>query len=254
MKPYYEEDGITIYHGDCREVLPLLFSDIADLIVTDPPYGMDFQSSWRQETFEKMAGDESKETALQRITEAIRVLKYSRHLYVFGRFDLSALPVTHAVELIWDKQYIGMGDLEQPWGSQHEYIQFYVSRKRNPGRETGSLAAKLRRGTVLSYPRKDGSVTLHPTEKPVALLRELIESSSRIGETVLDCFMGSGSTLEAARREERKFIGIEIEEKYCEIAARRLAQKVLSFHDKVKTPELFDLTEPSAEDSAAESA
>ena|SRR6185369_9896257 len=230
MKPYYEHGGITIYHGDCREILPALADDLAHEIVTDPPYGVQFQSSWRRDTFDKITGDESQEVALQGIKEAIRVLRYSRHLYIFGRFDLSLLPITPPVELIWDKQYVGMGDLNQPWGSQHEYIQFCVSRKRDPGRETGSLAAKLRRGTILSYPRKDGSVTLHPTEKPVALLRELIESSSRIGETVLDPFMGSGSTLEAARREDRNFIGIEIEEKYCEIAAKRLSQEVFQFN------------------------
>jgi site-specific DNA-methyltransferase (adenine-specific) len=235
VKPYFEHNGIVIYHGDCREVLPTLRDDSADLILTDPLYGVDFQSSWRQDTFDKLKGDESlkvaHQVAVHGLNAAIKVLRYSRHLYIFGRFDLSDLPLTPAVELIWDKQYVGMGDLSQPWGSQHEYIQFCVSRKRRGDYgNAGSLAARLRKGTVLSYPRKDGSVILHPNEKPVALLRELIESSSRIGETVLDPFMGSGSTLKACELEGRKAIGIEIEEKYCEIAANRLEkQETLQF-------------------------
>ena len=86
----------------------------------------------------------------------------------------------------------------------------------------------MRRGTVLRYPNTRGrGATRHPTEKPVALLRELIESSSRFGETVLDPFIGSGSTLVAAALEGRKAIGIEIEERYCEIAANRLAHGAL---------------------------
>jgi DNA modification methylase len=232
MRPYYEHAGITIYHGDCREILPSLQKDSVDLLVTDPPYGVNFQSSWRQETFAPIMGDESSEMGLQGISAALPVLTYQRHLYIFGRFDLSSLPVSTPVELVWDKQYLGMGDLELPWGIQHEYIQFCVSLKRNRNREANgrlSLAARLRRGSILSFPRRDGNVTDHPTEKPVALLRELIESSSRIGESVLDCFCGSGSTVAAAKAEGRKAIGIEIEEKYCEIAAKRLSQEVFNF-------------------------
>jgi DNA modification methylase len=232
MTPYYEEDGITIYHGDCREILPTLAKDSVDLILTDPPYGVDFQSSFRQESFEKIVGDQSQEAALQGLQAALPVLTYDRHLYIFGRFDLSRLPLTTPVELIWDKGYLGMGNLELPWAYQHEYIQFCVSLKRQRNREKDgrkSLAARLRRGSILSFPRPDGNTFTHPTEKPIGLLRELIESSSRIGECVLDCFSGSGSTLAAAKAEGRKAIGIEIEEKYCEIAARRLSQRVLEF-------------------------
>lgn len=230
MQPYYEQDGIVIYHGDCRDVLPTLARDSVDLIVTDPPYGMNWESGQRKQSFGKITGDESTDIALAGIATSLPAMRDKRHVYTFGRFDFSSLPLTDAVELIWDKITLNGGDLSSSWGMQHEYIQFRTLRRAKTERDivgTG-LAARLRRGSVLRYQRPSGgSVTRHPTEKPVDLLRELIESSSRIGETVLDPFVGSGSTLEAAQREGRRAIGIEIEERYCEIAARRLQQSVM---------------------------
>jgi len=225
LKPYYDHAGITIYNGDCRDILPTLGEDSVDLLVTDPPYGINFNSGWSHRS---VAGDESEDVAREGIALSVRVLKYARHAYVFGRIGLVTQKLTPPVELIWDKENIGMGNLEIPWGSQHEYIQFYVSIKRTGKRlESGGLAARLRRGTVLRYPRINAASLVHPSEKPVALLCELVESSSRIGESVLDPFMGSGATLEAAKIERREAIGIEIEEPYCEIAAKRLSQEVL---------------------------
>ena len=147
------------------------------------------------------------------------------HIYALGRYALPSLPVSEPVELIWDKGQFSSGDLTSPWGKQHEYIQFFVYNISKANREAGAgrLAARMRKGSVLRYPRKNSvAVNLHPTEKPVNLLRELIESSSCLGDTVLDPFVGSGSTLEAAVREDRRAVGIEIEERYCEIAAKRL--------------------------------
>lgn len=230
MTPYYEHAGITIYHGDCREILPTLKRESIDLVVSDPPYGVRFQSNCRTLQFDKIAGDESTEAALEGTRLALPSIKSGRHLYIFGRFDFSVLPLSAASELIWDKQAMSMGNLQIPWGSQHEYIQFYILHDSGPKvAERGKLSARLRRGTILSFPRPQASI--HPTEKPVILLRHLIESSSCIGDTVLDYFAGSGSTLCAAQCEGRRAIGIEIEEKYCEIAAKRLSQEVMNFGD-----------------------
>ncbi len=236
MTPYYDERGITIFHGDCREILPTLPANSVDLIVTDPPYGIRWQSSHRQVAFSLIAGDESQDAAVEGVRLALRVLRNKRHIYVFGRYDFSALPLASGVELIWDKLNTNPNGASagHPWARQHEYIQFHVhiSSQANRASGDGQLAARLRRGTVLRYLRPNGvRVVDHPTEKPVLLLRELIESSSRFGETVLDPFMGVGSTLVAARREDRKAIGIEIEEHYCEIAARRLQQNVFAFDE-----------------------
>jgi DNA modification methylase len=226
VKPYYSHAGIEIYHGDCREILPTL--GFADLIVTDPPYGAEYQSSYRTIPFEPITGDTSTALAIEATGIALQRLSVERHIYMFGRYDTSSLPITPPVELIWDKQTLSMGNLEIPWGSQHEPIMFSILKsKAHRENGKGGLSARLRRGSILSYPRPQA--TEHPTEKPVALLRELIESSSRIGEIVLDYFCGIGSTIVAARMEGRKAIGIEIEEKYCEIAAKRLSQEVFSF-------------------------
>lgn len=226
--PYYEDADVTLYHGDCRDILPDL--EPADLLVTDPPYGVNFRSNRRGDRFDFIAEDDDPTGMASLVGEAIRSnLKRYRHAYVFGPLDFGPLVaagvVQDSVELIWDKQMLGMGDLSIPWASQHEAIQFLVAvkSKANVKKGEGRLAARLRRGSILSHQRPNSvGAKNHPTEKPVNLLRELIESSSCFGEMVLDPFVGSGSTLVAAKLEGRKAVGIEIDERYCEVAARRL--------------------------------
>lgn len=224
MKPYYESGGIKIFHGDCRKVLPGIGS--VDLIVTDPPYGVNFKSN-RASNFDFMQGDESVDVALLGLALALKQLRRGRHVYVFGNFDMKNLPLCEKAELIWDKENFGSGNLELPWGSQHERISFcvYEISKANRKKGYGRLAARMRRGSVLRSlrPNQGDRAKRHPAEKPVDILQMMIESSSLLGETVLDPFTGSGSSLVAAAREGRNAIGIEIEERYCEIAAKRLA-------------------------------
>ncbi len=231
MKPYYQEDGITIYNGDCRDVLPRLEPDSVDVIVTDPPYGVRWQSGFRALAFDPIVGDESTEAAVSALTMCIPILKRGRHIYAFGRYDLVGVGVSDpATELIWDKEIFSGGDLSLPWASQHEPISFWVNNKdgKLQKRPDGGLTTRLRRGSIVRSKRLNSlAIADHPTEKPVDVLRQLIESSSCLGEMVLDPFAGSGSTLVAARLEGREAIGIEIVEKYCEVAARRLAQRAL---------------------------
>lgn len=224
--PYYDHAGITIYHGDCLEVLQAL--DIqAQLIVTDPPYGVQWQSRKRKNLFGVLEGDQNQSCGNSVLPLAFENLQRGRHAYVFGRWDcIENNPHLKSCEIIWDKGMMGGGDISIPWGPQHEYIQFVVNNKQRAG---GAAVVKMRRGSVLKYQRQNSGEVRHPTEKPVRLLRELIEASSLIGETVLDPFLGSGSTAEACRIEERRCIGIEIEERYCEIAAKRLRQEMLQF-------------------------
>ena len=229
MKPYYDEDGITIYHGDCAELAPALGE--FDLIVTDPPYGKEYQSNrWMQGGFDVIEGDEDGAAVVGLLVDLVRNnLRRYRHAYVFGPLDLSPLVaeglVQEPVELIWDKEMLGMGDLALPWASSHEAIQFLVGVKSraNVKKGEGKLAARLRRGSVLLCQRINAAATVrHPTEKPVRLLRELIESSSCMDDSVFDPFMGVGSTLVAAKLEGRTATGIEIREDYCAEAVRRL--------------------------------
>lgn len=230
MKPYYEHDGMTIYHADCREVIPLLPADSVDLIVTDPPYGMRWQSGHRRLSFGPIIGDESTEAAVTGLELCVHALKRGRHVYAFGLYELSAGFSKPAVQLVWDKELLSGGDLSIPWASQHEPISFWVNNKDGKlnKRIDGGLTARMRRGSIVRGKRLNSlAIANHPTEKPVDVLRQLIESSSCLYETVLDPFVGCGSTLVAARLEQRQAIGIEIEEKYCEIAAKRLHQGAL---------------------------
>ncbi len=233
IKPYYEnkQAGVVIYHADCREVLPQLARGSVDMILTDPPYGTGW-TGMNTRTSEKLGlipGDDGSLDVPACLALALRALKDCRHLYAFGRYDLTTLPLGPTAELIWDKCVPGPAAPE-PWQYQHEYITFavYVPSGANRAKGYGTRTARIRRGTVLSYPRLHSRrCNQHPTEKPVPLLRELIESSSRLGETVLDPFCGSGATLEAALLEGRKAIGIELKECWAEIAARRLQQQTL---------------------------
>jgi site-specific DNA-methyltransferase (adenine-specific) len=132
--------------------------------------------------------------------------------------------------LVWDKEMLGSGDLTCPWGPSWEPITFgvYVSRPSGRKRGDGRLAARLRRQSVIRVPRPNAGqmedrFKPHPTAKPVFLLRQLIESSSCLGETVLDPFAGHGSTLVAAAIEGRRAIGVELDESYCEATALRLS-------------------------------
>jgi len=205
MKPYYEHAGIQIWHGDCREILPGLK---ADVVVTDPPYGMGYSSGW---SGAEIVGDKTVGVRDQALS-ALRGIP----ALVFGRWS-EPRPDGVRARLVWDKgEWPGMGDLKLPWGPSDEEI--YV---------IGEGFVGKRAGTVLRSNRVGAAASLHPTEKPIWLLARLVQACPP--GTILDPFMGSGTTLVAAKLEGRKAIGIEIEEKYCEIAAKRLAQEVFNF-------------------------
>lgn len=167
---------------------------------------------------------------MNRLRHALKGLPRRRHVYIFGGLlPLSELPLCAFTEIIWDKENIGMGDLRAPWGPQHEKIAFaiYESSAANRRGGAGNLSARLRKGSIVrSLRANSAAVKNHPTEKPVDILRQLIESSSVMGETVYDPFAGSGSTLIAASLEGRVAVGCEIEERYCEIAAKRFEREL----------------------------
>lgn len=211
MRPYYEQSGITIYCGDCREILPVLS---ADVLVTDPPYGLNWHSGMDGFLGEcRVFGDNS--TVLR---DHVLVWWGDRPAIVFGSWKI-ARPKNIRALLIWDKgPHVGMGDLSFPWRPNHEDI--YVIGQGFSGHRGSSVLAY--NAISPNFVQRD-----HPTEKPLSLMIDLI-AKAPLGD-VLDPFMGSGTTLVAAKRLGRKAIGIEIEEKYCEIAAERLQQEALSF-------------------------
>ncbi len=198
MTPYYDHAGITIYHGDCRDVLPVLGK--IDLVVTDPPYGIGFASQPTKWQRRAGHGAEGWDDTAPDITAALGA---GRHVCVWGGnyFDL---PISRGW-LVWTKPDAppSMGSVELAWTNQDQNA-------RHISHSIGATNAE-RVG--------------HPTQKP---LRVMVWCLGQMpdGDVVVP-FMGSGTTLRAAKDLGRKAIGIEIEEKYCEIAARRLAQEVL---------------------------
>lgn len=210
MKPYFQDDAVTIYHGDCREVLPQLPK--VDLVLTDPPYGIDYQSArrigWQRKA--KIQGDD--EFPLWMFEE----LKPRKAMFVWCRWDiLPILPLPKSF-IVWDKGNHSMGNLEHEYGRQWEAIAFY------PSSEHKFI---YRPTDIISVMRVPPDKLVHPNEKPVEVASKLLSANE--GNLILDPFMGSGTTLRAAKNLGRKAIGIEIEEKYCEIAAKRMAQTVM---------------------------
>ena len=246
MKPYHEEDGITIYHGDCREVLPSLVPESVTLLWTDPPYGHsnldgDLAASrigvrgGRQVAAIPIAQDSPEE--MRRAVDAMFSLAVPllrrdcccccccggggpspSFAWLAERMDRDGLSFFHA--LIWDKS--GRGD-GLGWRFRRNYEMLMVSHRRG-GRLAWTDESKAVPNVwrIQPVPNED-----HPTSKPLALPSLSIQLHTAPGDLVLDPFMGAGPSLEAAQRLGRRAIGIEIEERYCEIAAKRLAQKVL---------------------------
>ncbi len=226
MTPYYEQDGITIYHGDALDMLPTMPDDSVCAVVTDPPYVLGSASTRRGERAQSPVADWTNAARWYRdwLSHAMRVSRDDAPVWAFGNWR--TLPVIEmAVQslarritsvLVWDKEWIGVGS---PNGLRCSYElafllggpEFAVSDRTMPDIWRERWASSRPSG--------------HPQEKPVALLARMIVLAP--DGIVLDPFMGSGTALVAAKQLGRRAIGIEIEERYCEIAAKRLAQCVL---------------------------
>jgi DNA modification methylase len=225
MKPYYEHEGITIYHGDCRDVLPHLK---ADLVVTDPPYGINDAPIQGQGRTGKRVGGVNVWHAPSEWDGFIdpmwpALAAGSAPLVAwFGHWRkreevASSVPYSLRCELIWSKDcHVGP---PCPAAMRDERIWIFSRDAVTPTRfETTVWDEPI----IPTWAHRE-----HKNEKPLALMKRLV--SWLAGDLVLDPFMGSGTTLRAAKDLGRKAIGIEIEERYCEIAAKRLSQEVISF-------------------------
>lgn len=237
MTPYYEQDGVTIYHGDCREI-----ECPADLIIADPPYG-DTSLSWDKHV-------------TGWVPAMYQRLSATGSMWVFGslRFFMETTcqftAWKLAQDLVWEK-HNGSSFHADRFKRVHEHVvQFYRGKwgdvYKSPVTTSDATARAVRRKKrpphtghieASSYVSIDGGPRLmrsvlqvrschgmaeHPTQKPVGIIEPLILYSSKPEGIVLDPFMGAGSVLVAAQALGRRAIGIEIEERYCEIAAKRL--------------------------------
>ena len=211
MKPYYEHGGITIYHGDCREVLPWVSFDV---LVTDPPYGI----AWTVPAYNGgRAHDGIKNDASTEARDWVLGSWPEMPALVFGS-PVATHPSGVKQVLVWAKPAdAGIFGSIGGWRRDWEAIYLLGHWPTEPAQRSAILQTN---GGIGAYLTGE-----HPHAKPVGLLAKLIASCPP--GIVCDPFMGSGTTLRAAKDLGRRAIGIEIEERYCEIAARRLEQEVL---------------------------
>jgi DNA modification methylase len=216
MKPYYEKDGITLYHGNCREVLHGIGTESVDMALTDPPYLVSYKGRWgsRQGTIK---GDADSSWLAPVFVELWRILVADALCFTFYGW-----PHADTFMTVW--KLVGFRPISQivcvknVWGlgyftrSQHETA--YLLAKGKPAKPQTAIS------DVVEWRRVRHAV--HPNQKPLATISKIVEAYTRPGECILDPFAGSGTTLLAARTSGRRAIGIELEERYCEIAAQRL--------------------------------
>jgi len=219
-KPYYQDDAVVIYNADCRDILPLIPDKSVDLVLTDPPYGIKRDKGF--EGFEGFGGFgapiarrryEDNDWDNERIDEDLMylILRASfKHIIFGGNFYTDLLPQSNHW-IVWDKLQTmpTFGDCELAWtdiprNSVKKYLVEY----------NGLLGKEDNR--------------YHPTQKPQKLFMRIIHDYSKPNTIILDPFLGSGTTAYCAKKLGRKCIGIEIEEKYCEIAAKRCSQTVMN--------------------------
>lgn len=210
--PYYEDEWVTLYHGDCREVLPSLSP--VDAVMMDPPYGVDFAYDDHDDNRDDY--DALLTTVQAQVFDLAPVV-----LVTPGISNIWRWPAATWV-ICWHKPGAPRRSMlpqpNRPQGGFNEWEPVLVYGKPR------FMHDVLR---VPAIPQRDA--VGHPCPKPVDLFRLLIDGATTEGQTVLDPFAGSGTTLVAAKRGGRKAIGIEMSEAYCELIAKRLAQGVFDF-------------------------
>ena len=213
-----------LYQGDCLEVMGSIKDKSVDLIVTDPPCLMNYQSNRRkkEDRFDKIKNDKGNYMLIQDyLEECHRIMKDNTAIYCFcswhnidffknefeKHFKLKNI-------LVWNKNNHGTGDLKGSYAPKHEFILF--------GHKGRTLLREKRIADVIDCPKISSNKLTHPTEKPQDLLEIFIKQSSDVGSIIFDGFMGTGSCGIAAKKLNRNFIGIELDEKYFNIAKNRL--------------------------------
>lgn len=210
MTPYYEDDAVTIYHGDCREILPSL--PHFDLVLTDPPYGIG--EKWTKSAMvgkngsSRLWGKGETWDDAPPDDETIRNVVAAGDSAILWGGNYFALPPSRCW-FVWDKiQDFTGADAELAWTNFDAAVRVF------------------RLSRVEAFGANAESVKRHPTEKPLRLIRWCIQKVPD-AQTILDPFMGSGTTLRAAKDLGKRAVGIEMDERYCEIAVERCAQEVL---------------------------
>lgn len=215
----YKSENTWLMKGDCLERMKEIESGSVDMILTDPPYGMDFQSNHRKERYGKIKNDNSLDWLEGFIDEAYRVAADNSAHYFFCSFHhidkfKQSIEKKFKIKncLVWEKNNTSMGDLKGDYAPKVEFIIFaHKGRRLINGKRDPNIFRFKRTGNQF-----------HPTQKPIDLLQYMLGKFSDEQSTILDPFMGSGSTGVAAKNLNRNFIGIEMDGKYFEVAKERI--------------------------------
>lgn len=226
-----------IYNLDCRKGVDLIPDKSVDVLLTDPPFGVAFHSNSSvtpegKEWAKPIANDDDLTVALDLFSDAMMPLlnekaKDDMDAYIFTKWSvlpewmkvIESLPgLDMKMLLVWDKMEPGMGDLTSNWGCGHEMI-LYCKR--------GRRKLPRRRGAVLGFHKTPPAHAIHPTEKPVGLLEELLSMSGNAGDTVVDLFSGSGSTSVAAMNLGMNSYAFELDADHHRRSIERLTQGTL---------------------------
>lgn len=252
VKPYYQDDAVVIYHADCRDILPLIPDKSIDLVLTSPPYntGMDYGTYKDELSWDDYFAD--KEVIIPRLARAMKIsgrLCWNAPIRVGGKFGGSRVNMMQRYKNIFDKYLVDMADiiwLEEThsklsaWGSyaspsepyiqmEAEFISVYAKGSThregtNPDLSAGEFLKWV--GGIWRFNGEHSS--FHPAIFPETLVVRCVKLFGYPNDLILDPFLGSGTTAYCAKKLGRKCIGIEIEERYCEIAAKRLSQSVMN--------------------------
>lgn len=233
MKPYYEDEWAVLYHGDCLELADMW--TCADVLVTDPPYGIRYEQkvgayrpAGRKQDQVRIKDAIANDGTIDARDAALAAWGTSRAAIVFGSWRMPR-PAGTTQRLIWHKAGSTPGPVRAPFLSNDEEVYIIGSgfRASSPPLRSVITTHEMRSGSA------GASATIgHPTPKPLDLMEKLIDRCPP--GTVADPFAGSGSTGVAAKALGRKAILVELEERFCEIAARRLSQDVLDFTEAKK--------------------
>lgn len=215
---------IDLIKGDCFVLNEQIPDESIDLIVTDPPYGMSFQSGARKQKERKIANDDNIDWLPKWINQQYRVLKNNSHAYIFcswhkvDRFKIEIEKAGFLIKniLIWEKPGVGMGDLTGGYGGGYEMIVFAHKGRRE-------LTGK-RSSDVIKVPRTGN--TNHPTQKPVALYKWILDKYAKEGDKILDTHLGSMSIAIACADYDFELVGCELDKDYYDAGVKRLKNHV----------------------------